>query len=193
MTGFWEYRHEQEQLGKANGVQPFSTKAFYAGLQGVTAGLVYGTLYWAYYPDKFVFSHKKTVEPGPSRGRLWVQHTVLRPMVIFSSVTLTFAGVESWLEEVRGSHHKDPWNAAGAGMAAGAVLGMFTTRRFDIAFTTGLGLSLLMGAVEFNGSSIICDPETETAKKFPPTLPRKFEESTTLKELKEVYPAYKEN
>lgn len=114
-------------------------------------------------------------------------------MVIFSSVTLTFAGVESWLEEVRGSHHKDPWNAAGAGMAAGAVLGMFTTRRFDMAFATGLGLSLLMGAVEFNGSSIVVDPVTENAKKFPATLNGKFEESTTLKDLKDVYPAYKDN
>lgn len=32
MTGFWEYRHEQEQLGQANGVQPFATKAYYAGV-----------------------------------------------------------------------------------------------------------------------------------------------------------------
>ncbi len=161
-------------------------------LQGVTAGIFYGTVYWAYYPDKFAFSHKKTVTGGPSRGRLWLQHTLLRPMVVFSSVSLTFAGVESLLEELRGSHHKDPWNAAGAGMAAGALLGAFATRRFDIAFTTGLGMSMLMGAIEFNGSSILCDPVTEASKKFPTSLPGKFEESKNLKELKEVYPAYKE-
>lgn len=158
----------------------------------MTAGLTYGTLYWAYYPDKFAFAHKNTVTIGPSRGRLWIQHTVIRPVVLFSSVCLTFAGVESFLEEMRGSHQKDPWNAAGAGMAAGALLGAFATRRFDIAFTTGLGMSLLMGAVEFNGSTILCDPVTEKAKKFPTTLPAKFEESTDLKELKETYPAYKE-
>lgn len=39
MTGFWEYRHEQEQLGKANGVQPFSTKAYYAGVSCVDRSL----------------------------------------------------------------------------------------------------------------------------------------------------------
>jgi len=118
---------------------------------------------------------------------------MLRPAVAFSAVGLTFAGVESFLEEIRGSHQKDPWNAAGAGMAAGIVLGGFVTRRFDVASMTGLGMSLLMGMVEMNGSNLICDPETEAAKKFPVTLPAKFEETPVLSDLKEKYPAYKQN
>jgi hypothetical protein len=37
MTGspagtFWAYRQQQESLGKANGTQPFPTKAFNAGV-----------------------------------------------------------------------------------------------------------------------------------------------------------------
>jgi hypothetical protein len=27
---FWEFRQEQESLGKSNGLKPFGTKAFYA-------------------------------------------------------------------------------------------------------------------------------------------------------------------
>ena len=33
--GFWAYRAEQEALGRANGMQPFSTKAFYAAVRAV--------------------------------------------------------------------------------------------------------------------------------------------------------------
>lgn len=162
-------------------------------MQGTTAGLAYGTMYWAYYPDKMAFAHKKTVLSGPSRGMLWLKHTMLRPAVAFSVVGLTFAGVESFLEEVKGSHHKDPWNAAVAGAAAGVVLGGFMTRRFDIASMTGLGVGLLMGMVEMNGSNLICDPEHEAARKFPITLPAKYQETTVLSELKDKYPAYKQN
>ncbi len=31
--GFWAYRAEQENLGRANGIQPFTTKAFYASVR----------------------------------------------------------------------------------------------------------------------------------------------------------------
>jgi len=41
MTGFWHYRHEQESLGKANGMQPLSTKAFYAA---VSTGRLIGSV-----------------------------------------------------------------------------------------------------------------------------------------------------
>lgn len=162
-------------------------------MTGVTAGLGYGAMHWAYYPDKLAFSHKNTVTSGPSRGMLWIRHTVLRPTVAFSVVGLTFAGVESFMEEVRGSHHKDPMNAAYAGAAAGLVLGGFMTRRFDIATMTGLGMGMMMGLLELNGSSLVCDPETEAAKKFPVSLPSQFKESPVLSELKDKYPAYKSN
>ena len=33
--GFWAYRAEQEALGRANGMQPFSKKAFYAAVREV--------------------------------------------------------------------------------------------------------------------------------------------------------------
>jgi hypothetical protein len=45
-TGFWAYRAEQESLGKANGVQPFATKAFYAGVSGrAVSNVAFETLY----------------------------------------------------------------------------------------------------------------------------------------------------
>jgi len=240
-TGFWAHRAEQESLGKANGMQPFTTKAFYAGVgffsfflfvvgsfrllrpivllsdwihhgsyklkifgngfvhdvyiqvTGLVAGVGYGTFYWAYYPDKFAFGHKNLVTAGPSRGMLWMQHTMLRPTVMFSVVGLTFAGVESLMEELRGSHHKEPINSAYAGAAAGVVLGGFMTKRFDIATMTGLGMGMLMGLLELNGSSVVCDPKGEAARKFPVSMPAQFQETTTLNDLKEKYPAYKSN
>jgi len=118
---------------------------------------------------------------------------MLRPAVAFSAVGLTFASVESFLEEMKGSHHKDPWNATFAGAAAGLVMGGFFTRRFDIASMTALGVGLLMGMVEINGSSMVCDPVSTGERQFPKSFPSKFEESEDLKGLKEKYPAYSNN
>jgi hypothetical protein len=162
-------------------------------MTGVVAGVGYGSLYWAYYPDKLAFGHKNLVTSGPSRGMMWIQHTMLRPTVMFSIVGLTFAGVESLMEEIRGSHHKEPINAAYAGAAAGVVLGGFMTKRFDYATMTGLGMGMLMGLVELNGSNLICDPQGQAAKKFPVSMHSQFQETADLNELKDKYPAYKSN
>lgn len=118
---------------------------------------------------------------------------MLRPAVAFSLVGLTFAGVESFLEEVKGSHHKDPWNSTFAGAAAGMVMGGFFTRRFDIASMTALGVGMVMGMVEVNGPNLICDPVTQAAKKFPASFSAKFEESEELSDLKDKYPQYASN
>ena len=151
--------------------------------------------YWAYYPDRFVFSHKKTILPGPSRGIQYLNYTMLRPAVYFSVVGLTFTAVESFLEEVRGSHGaKDPWNSAGAGFAAGIIMGGAFTKRFDVASMTGLGMALVMGAVELNGPKLICNSEeSEEARQFPAFAPTKFEESEELAALKEKYPQFRNN
>lgn len=162
-------------------------------LQGVTAGLAYGAFHWAYYPDRFVFAQKGTVVAGPARGPSYIMRTVVRPCVAFSTVTLTYASVESLLEELKGSHHKDPWNSAFAGAAAGLVLGGFLARRFDVATCTALGTGLIMGAVDFNGPNMICDPVTQKARQFPAKINTTFEESEELKGLKDKYPAYKYN
>ena len=119
--------------------------------------------------------------------------TMLRPAVAFSAIGLTYSGVESFLEEVKGSHHKDPWNATFAGAAAGLVMGGFFTRRIDIASMTALGVGLLMGMVEVNGSNMVCDPETDAARKIPASIAKTFEESEDLQGLKMKYPAYKNN
>lgn len=190
---FWEYRHEQEALGNSNGLKPFGTKAYYATLQGVGAGIAYGTFNWAYYPDKFVFSHKNAVVSGPRRGMEYLRHTMLRPVVAFTAVGVTYAGVESFLEEVKGSHHKDPWNSVFAGAAAGMVMGGFFTRRFDIASMTALGVGLVMGMVEVNGPNVLCDPVGQEAKKFPSSFSAKFKESDDLSDLKAKYPSYGNN
>eukprot|EP00934_Nitzschia_sp_Nitz4_P002104 Nitzschia sp. Nitz4//scaffold23_size168460//128307//129013//NITZ4_002241-RA/size168460-snap-gene-0.167-mRNA-1//-1//CDS//3329543701//2104//frame0 len=190
--GFWAYRHEEEGLGKANGLQPFPTKAVYATAQGIGAGVVYGIMHWAYYPDKFVFGHKNSVTSGPSRGFQYLQATMIRPAVAFSAVGVTFAAVESFMEEAKGSHSKDPWNSVWAGAAAGLVMGKFFTKRFDYAGMAALATGILMGAVEFNGPNLVTDPVTEQAKKFPATLPTQFEETSDLSGLKDKYPAYKQ-
>lgn len=161
--------------------------------QGVTAGTAFGAFQMAYYPDKFVFSQKGTITSGPARGLNYLKNTVFRPAMIFSAVTITFTAAESFFSEVRGTTTKDPWNATFAGAAAGMVLGGFLTRRFDIATTTAIGTGLLMGIVDFNGSSMISDPEGKEARSFPTKIPSTFEESPELQGLKEKYPAYKHN
>lgn len=147
----------------------------------------------AYYPDKFAYSQKGTVTAGPSRGVKYFVHTTVRPAVAFSVVTITYAAAESFLEELKGSHHKDPWNSAFAGAAAGMVLGGFFARRFDVAAMTALGTGLLMGMVDFNGPNIITDPVSQAKKKFPETVTATFEESEGLKDLKNKYPEFKYN
>ena len=73
------------------------------------------------------------------------------------------------------------------------VLGGFLTRRFDVASMTALGTGLLMGMVDFNGPSAICDPVTQDAKHFPSKISMKFQESEELKDLKDKYPQFKNN
>jgi hypothetical protein len=162
-------------------------------LQGVSAGVLYGTFQWAYYPDKFTFSHKNTVLPGPTRGLQFLNMNMLRPAVYFSLIGITFATVESVLEDVRNNHSgfKSPWNSAAAGFCSGLVMGGFYTRRFDIASMTGVAIGMLAGAMEFNGPTFIVDPETRQKKLFPKTVPTVYTESEDLSALKEKYPAYK--
>lgn len=171
----------------------FTWVIFSIQLQGGTAGVAYGALQMAYYPDKMAFAPKGTVTPGPSRGLAYITQTTIRPAVVFSAATVTFAIVESLAEEMRGSHHKDPWNSAFGGAAAGFVLGGFLARRIDVASMTALGTGLLMGMVDFNGPSAICNPIKEQAKHFPSKISTKFEESEELKGLKEKYPDFKNN
>merc|ERR1711865_1359023 len=114
-------------------------------------------------------------------------------MGIFSAVTVTYAAVESLFSEMKGTTGKDPWNSAFAGAAAGMVLGGFVTRRFDIATTSAIGTGLMMGLIDFNGPSISCDTETRQVRSFPATVKSVFDESEELKNLKEKYPAFKQN
>ena len=163
-------------------------------LTGATAGVCYGAFQWAYYPDRFTYGHKGTVLPGPARGIDYLKMNVMRPAVYFSLIGITFAAVEGFMEEVRGNKSlvKDPWNTAVAGFASGMVMGGFYTRRLDVASMTGLGIGLLMGAIEFNGPSLIADAKTQKERMFSEKVPVKFEESKELAGLKEKYPAYKD-
>lgn len=147
----------------------------------------------AYFPDKFVFAQKGAITSGPARGVAYLQHVVFRPAMVFSAGTVTYAAAESFFSEVRGSTTKDPWNSTMAGAAAGMVLGGFLTRRFDIATTTAIGTGLMMGLMDFNGPSMICDTDTKESRSFPNKIPKVFIESEELKGLKEKYPAYKQN
>eukprot|EP00536_Pseudo-nitzschia_multiseries_P013362 jgi/Psemu1/309908/fgenesh1_kg.567_\ len=190
---FWPQRDAQALLGKDNGLKPFSTKVFYAAAQGFTAGTAFGAFQMAYYPDKFVFAQKGAISSGPSRGIAYLQHVVFRPAMIFSAVTVTYAAAESLFSEVRGTTTKDPWNATMAGAAAGMVLGGFVTRRFDIATTTAIGTGLVMGLIDFNGPSMVSNPDAKQSRSFPTKVSTVFEESAELQGLKEKYPAYKQN
>jgi hypothetical protein len=190
---FWSRREAQASLGNDNGLKPFSTKVLYAAAQGVTAGTAFGAFQMAYYPDRFVFAQKGTISSGPARGLNYLKHVVFRPAMIFSSVTVTYAAAESFFSEVRGTNPKDAWDSTLAGAAAGMVLGGFLTRRFDIATTTAIGTGLMMGLLEFTGSSMISNPSGKDARSFPTKVPTAFEESDELQGLKEKYPAYKTN
>jgi len=73
------------------------------------------------------------------------------------------------------------------------VLGGFLTRRFDIATTSAIGTGIMMGLIDFNGPNIFCDPDTQQARYFPTKVPTVFKESEELENLKEKYPAFKQN
>jgi hypothetical protein len=122
----------------------------------------------------------------------FLNRTMLRPAVYFSAIGITFAAVESFLEEMTG-HPKDAKNTAAAGFAAGVVMGGWFTRRFDIASMTGLGVSLVMAALEVNGPRMISDPDTELARNKPEKVTLNFQETEDLTGLKEKYPRYKNN
>lgn len=190
---FWSRREEQVSLGKDNGLKPFTTKVFYAAAQGATAGTAFGAFQMAYYPDRFAYAQKGAISSGPVRSLNYLKHVVFRPVMIFSAVTVTFAAAESFLSEIKGTTSKDPWNSAFAGAAAGMVLGGFVTRRFDIATPSAIGTGIMMGLIDFNGPNIFCDPVTQHARHLPTKVPTVFKESEELKNLKEKYPAFKQN
>lgn len=81
-------------------------------------------------------------------------------------------------------------NSAVAGAAAGMVMGSMS-KRIDIMATSALGLGMLMGMVEYNGQSAIGDAE-HANRKWNALLPAQSKASTTVTELKETYPEFKD-
>jgi hypothetical protein len=113
---------------------------------------------------------------------------VAQPAVWTGLVAAAYTFTECSMESARQS--KDSWNAVYAGMVAGFLIGT-TTKRFDVATSTALGMGLLMGLADLTGPGI----NWERAHGIEPNLgvrPKKWQESEQLTELKEKYPKFKD-
>jgi hypothetical protein len=161
-----------------------------AQIAGGGVGLFFGAALMSWYPDPYRFDYKGTVVPK-SLGVRYMVAGLRSPTVWASLICGTFSGVECIMEQMRDESKSSTWvNSATAGAVAGAVIGSLS-KRLDIMSSTALGLGMLMGMVEFNGSQTVSD--LDHAKTiWEHTLPAKHVESNELEGLKEKYPEFKQ-
>lgn len=93
------------------------------------------------------------------------------------------------MEQLRDEAKSSTWvNSAVAGAAAGMVMGSMS-KRIDIMALAGLGVGVLMGMVEFNGQTYVSDSK-HAQTKWKDLLPPKTKETTTVEDLKKLYPEF---
>jgi len=154
---------------------------------GAAAGTFAGSVQLAWYPDPIISEarFRNTIHSTDLRS---VMRSLSRPAFWFSTAAAAFSSVECMAEDLRGK--KDSLNATWGGLAAGFIIGA-TTKRFDIATSTALGMGLLMFATDFTGPSTIAESnQMEMQNKMFGVLPRQHKESDALSALKEKYPQH---
>jgi hypothetical protein len=116
----------------------------------------------------------------------------LRSPVLWASMICgTFSGVECIMEQMRDESRSSTWvNSATAGAVAGAMIGGMS-KRLDIMSSTALGLGILIGMVEYNGSTTVSDLD-HAKEKWEHSRPVTHVESNSLEELKVKYPEFKQ-
>jgi hypothetical protein len=157
---------------------------------GGAAGVLIGTGFMSWYPDKYAYDVKNTVVKA-NLGLQYFFRNVKGPVLWAALAATTFSGTECIFEQMRDETHAATYvNAAAAGACTGLVLGSMS-KRFDVMCTTALGLGMLMGMIECNGTRFVSDKEGAVKKWFGAQPPRPVE-STTVAELKEKYPEFKD-
>lgn len=159
-------------------------------MQGAFAGVFTGSAFLAWYPDPYRFDVKGTVVPFALNLR-YVLRGLKAPVVWASVVCGTFSMTECMMEQMRDEGKESTYvNATVAGAATGLVMGSMS-KRIDIMATSALTMGILMGMVEYNGQTTISDPE-HAKIKWNGWIPRIEKESTTVQELKQKYPEFKD-
>jgi hypothetical protein len=147
-----------------------------------------GILSW--YPDPYRFDIKGTVVPYAHNMR-YVLRGLKAPVMWASVVCGTFSLTECLMEQMRDEGKESTYvNASVAGAVTGLIMGSMT-KRIDMMAISALGLGVLMGMVEYNGQKTVSDPEHANIK-WNAVMPRVEHESTTVRELKEKYPEFKD-
>jgi hypothetical protein len=144
----------------------------------------------AWYPDPYRFDVKGTVSPY-ALNVSYVLRGLRAPVMWASVVCGTFSMTECLMEQLRDEGKASTYvNASVAGAATGLVMGSMS-KRIDIMATSALSMGVLMGMVEYNGQTTISDPEHANIK-WNSMAPFIETESSTVKELKQKYPEFKD-
>lgn len=148
-----------------------------------------GSAMLAWYPDPYRFDIKGTVVPYAQNLR-YILRGMKGPVMWASVVCGTFSMTECVMEQMRDEAKESTYvNATVAGAVTGLVMGSMS-KRIDIMATSALTMGILMGMVEYNGQTVVSDPEHANAK-WNALIPRIEKESPTVQELKQKYPEYK--
>jgi len=160
-----------------------------AGGMGLGMGFFYNLVAVPWHPDPVDFFPKGVMKLRDNWK--FFRSGFVRPMAVFASVGIAFAGVECIMENARDPERKSKhWNAAAGGFASGMVIGS-TTKRMDVALVAGGACGIVMGALQFNGMHYISDPH-QMAMKVGGKWPKQYNESKELSALKEKFPEFKD-
>jgi hypothetical protein len=152
--------------------------------------MLLGAALMSWYPDPYRMDYKGTVV-AKKLGMPYVIAGLRSPVLWASMICGTFSGVECIMEQMRDESRSSTWvNSATAGAVAGAMIGGMS-KRLDVMSSTALGLGMLIGMVEYNGSETVSDLD-HAKVKWEHERPATHVESNDLEELKVKYPEYKE-
>jgi len=149
-----------------------------------------GAAVLSWYPDPYAYDVKNTRRPF-ALGLRYVLGGLKAPILWSAVVCGTYSGVECVAEGMRDATHEATYlNSAVAGAAAGMVMGSMT-KRLDVVATSALGMGALMGMIEYNGQTVVSDKQ-HASRKWDMALSQTTPDSTTVSDLKETYPEYKD-
>lgn len=141
----------------------------------------------AWYPDPVHYDMKNTVV-ARNIGLKAALRSMRGPVLWSALVCGTFSGMECIMEQLRDETHASTWvNSTVAGGVAGLVLGSMS-KRVDVMAATALGVGMLTGMVDFNGSRFASAPKRTTGME---SAAMREQEQLAVDALKEKYPEFK--
>lgn len=142
----------------------------------------------AWYPDPVHYDIKNTVV-ARNIGLKTAMRTMRGPILWSSLVCGAFSGMECIMEQLRDETHASTWvNSTVAGGVAGMVLGSMS-KRVDVMAATALGVGMLTGMIDFNGSRFASTPKRTTGMEG---AAMREQEQLAVDALKEKYPEFKD-